>query len=351
MTNRISQAARGVALSLSVAVMAVAITGVTPARAADQPSWMDPDLLAKAKKEGSVTIYSSINEKEGLVFWKDFTEATGIKVNYVRGSDTKLLARIAVEKRAGKEDWDVLSTTALNKMPKQWLAKIDPAQAKAIPDKAKDPDGRWIGIYANYNAIGYNTSKVKKSELPQTYEDFLKHPEWAGKVAVDHSDEEWLYALYKYYGADKGETLVKNIIKTLHPAVTTGHLAMARSLGAGEYAIALNNYVNLILNVKLRGGPVDFHAISPVAVFYGQIGINSKAPHPNAAMLAVNYSLSEQGQTHLTAAGRIPTRPGVETNPPGVMKAFEGKEIIPVEFSPEEAKKWSKRYKKLFVRR
>jgi iron(III) transport system substrate-binding protein len=328
-----------------VAALTVAFATV-PAVAADL-SWLDKDMLAKAKaaNETSITVYSSTNEREGLPLWKPFTDATGIKVSYVRASDTQLMARITVEKRAGQESWDVIQTTSLKKMPQQWLAQMNLPLANEIPERARDKDRRWIGVYANYNTPAYNTKLVKKADLPETYEEFTKHPEWAGKVAIDFSDEEWLYAMYQHYGEKKAEALVKSLVKTLQPKITRGHLAMARSVGAGDYAIALNNYTNLTINVVLRGGTTDWWVLDPVAVFYGQVGVNSSAPAPNAAMLGANYLISKEGQTQLTTGGRIPVREDVESNPPGVMKRFEGKTIIPVLLDPKESKAWGKKFK------
>jgi hypothetical protein len=74
---------------------------LAPARAAD-PASADAKLLEAAKKEGSLVIYSSINEEEGLPIWRKFEQATGIKVDYVRGSDAQLIARMMIESRAGR---------------------------------------------------------------------------------------------------------------------------------------------------------------------------------------------------------------------------------------------------------
>lgn len=321
------------------------------AAVAADPSWLDKDLLAKAKKEGSLVVYASMNEKEGAAVFGAFEKATGIKVDYVRSSDTGLLARITVEKRARKEGWDILQTTALHRLPKEWLSEIDPPEAKAIPAFAKDPGKRWVGIYANYNAPAYNTNLVKKADLPKTYEEFLKKTEWAGKVAIDGTDEEWLYALCKHFGEVKCREIATGLVKNLKPAITKGHLAMARQVGAGEYAVALNNYVNLTVNVKMRGGATDFWVLEPVTVFYGQVGVNSGAPHPNAARLVANFLASEDGQKVLTKGGRIPTRPGIETNPKGVLKDIEGKVVIPAVISGAEEDKWGKMFKEIFSRR
>jgi iron(III) transport system substrate-binding protein len=253
-----------------------------------------------------------------------------------------------VENRAGKQGWDVIQTTAVNKMPQELLAAYEPSEAKHIDDGAKDPAKKWFGVYANYNTPAYNTSRVKAADLPKTYEELATKKEWAGKIAIDYSDNEWLAAMYKHYGDAKGAQIVKDIVKNLKPAIAKGHLALARSVGAGEYDVSLNNYLNLSLNVKLSGGPIDFWVMDPVAVFYGQVGINAKAPNPNAARLLSNFMLSKEGQTALTIKGRIPTRTDVESNPPGILKALAAHKIVPVTLSPADENKWQKVFKEQF---
>src|SRR5215831_11244035 len=57
--------------------------------------WLDPALLAAAKGEGSLIVYSSTNEQEGLPLFKIFEDATGIKVEYIRNADSPLMSRVA----------------------------------------------------------------------------------------------------------------------------------------------------------------------------------------------------------------------------------------------------------------
>lgn len=321
------------------------------AQAAPARSWIDPKLLDAAKKEGALTLYGSMNEEEALPLLKLFDSATGIKSEYVRNSDTGLMARIQVEARAARQSWDALQTTTVSKMEPAYFAAFEPSEAKSIIPEARGSSKKWYGVYANYNSPGYNTNLVKREDLPKSYEDFLAKKEWAGKVAIDYTDREWLKAMYDHYGEAKGKKLVDDLIKTLNVVTTQGHLALARSVGAGEYAVELNNYTNLILNVKLSGGPTDFWVVDPVVVFFGQIGINAKAPHPNAARLFANFMLSEEGQKQLTTAGRIPTRTDVETNPPGVLKAFQGHKLNVSTMTSAEDEKWSKLFKDTFGQR
>jgi iron(III) transport system substrate-binding protein len=319
--------------------------GAAPAAA---QSWLDSTLLAAAKAEGSLVVYSSTNEQEGLPLFKLFTDATGIKVEYVRASDAILMSRMSIEFRAGQKSYDILQTATINKMPLQMLAAYEPPEAANVSPDARDPNKRWYGVYANYNAPAYNTEKVKASELPKSYEEFPQHKEWAGKVAIDGTDNEWLKAVLQYYGEQKGTELVKSIVAALKPVVTDGHLAMARATGAGEYWVSLNNYVNLSLNVKLAGGPIDVWALDPVTLFFGQVGVNAIAPHPNAARLAANFMLSRECQQFLAKFGRLPTRKDVQSNPPAIVDMLTQKKVVTVLMTPDEERKWQRQFDQLF---
>jgi iron(III) transport system substrate-binding protein len=333
------------------ALAGLAIAALTAPASAQSPSWLDAKLLPAAKKEGKLTVYGSMNEREALPYYKVFEEATGIKVSYVRASDTGILGRIAVEFRAKQRSWDVVMTTPVNRLPAAVLAQIDPPQAKGLIPQARDPNRRWYGTYANYNTPAYNTKFVKKEQLPKTYEDFLKHKEWRGKIAIDNGDTEWLMAMFQHYGEQRARKLVQDIVATLNPVVTEGHLALARAVAAGEYWLALNNYTNLTINVKMAGGATDYWAMDPVALIFGSVGVSSTAPSPNAARLLANYALSKEGQTQLAKFGRLPTRKDTPSNPAGVIETLHKQKVISGVFSAAEQKKWQAEFAKLFKRK
>jgi len=110
------------------------------------PSWADAAAIEAAKKEATLVVYSSVNEEEALRIWRRFEELTGVKVEYVRGSDTQLIARMAIESRAGRGAWDVALMTAAHKLPQQMLAQIDPSvgQAPFSGCARRQPQMVWI---------------------------------------------------------------------------------------------------------------------------------------------------------------------------------------------------------------
>jgi hypothetical protein len=84
------------------AILLAVLVSIAPARAQNvsasgERSWLDATLLAAAKGEGSLIVYSSTNEQEGLPLFKRFTDATGIAVAYVRASDAVLMSRMGIE--------------------------------------------------------------------------------------------------------------------------------------------------------------------------------------------------------------------------------------------------------------
>ena len=105
----------------------------------------------RPRRKARCVVYGSMNEQEALPYYKIFEDASGVKVTYVRASDTGIIGRIAVEFRANQRSWDVVMTTPVNRLPDAVLAQIDPPQAKGLIPQARDPNRRWYGTYANYN--------------------------------------------------------------------------------------------------------------------------------------------------------------------------------------------------------
>jgi iron(III) transport system substrate-binding protein len=320
-----------VSTRLFLALSVVSLAGSAMAQEAKAPpSWIVPDLLAAAKAEGSVSVYSSINEAEALPLWKEFEEATGIKVNYIRGNDAALTSKVMIEART--------------RVPVAMRAQIDPPEAKSLPSEARDPDRRWFGVYANYNAPAYNTSLVKLTKAPKDFEEFLTHKEWIGHVGIDAMEFPWYRAVMMQYGEEKGGKLMKTFFEEFKPTPVDGHLALARAIGAGEYWVTPNNYVNLTNNVRSSGAPTDYWGQDPLTVILGSIAVNAKAPHPKAAALAANYLLSKEGQRAVSRQGRLPVRTDVQPVPPDAITKLGPLKIIALDFSPEEEKLWQKRY-------
>src|SRR2546422_7579999 len=72
-------------------------------------------LVAGAKKEGALTLYTSIPEKDMAVLAADFDKRYAVKVNVLRASSVKVLQRAAAETRANRWDFDTAAISSPNK--------------------------------------------------------------------------------------------------------------------------------------------------------------------------------------------------------------------------------------------
>ena len=303
---------------------------------------------AVAAGETEVNLYSSINEEEAkplLDIWaKSFPK---IKANYIRGTEAQLVSRILTEAQAGKSNFDVTASTNTHLLVAAGLLlKYFPPNAAKLSEDVKSKDGMWFSIYTNWDVVQYNTNKVKKGDI-KTYEDFLK-PQFKGQIVIDNSDIEWYQGLINSMGQQKADDLIKNIVKTNGVTVVDGHGAINDKITAGEFAVALTQYVNQPERSKRQGGPTDWVAIEPVTVITaGKAGIDAKAPHPNAAKLMANFLISTDGQKYLASRGRQITRTDVPLDPPDLLKGISKTYVAPI-LDPAATAEITKKFQALF---
>src|SRR5438067_12825917 len=71
---------------------------------------IDSALLDKARREGSVTLYTSMQVVDSRPLSEAFEKKYGIKVNLWRANGEKVAQRVLAEARAGSREVDVVDT-------------------------------------------------------------------------------------------------------------------------------------------------------------------------------------------------------------------------------------------------
>ncbi len=252
-------------------------------------------LVEAAKKEGSLTFYTSIAEKDGPVLAADFEKRYGIKVNIWRASSTKVLQRAVVESQANRWDFDAVDISAPEMEAlyrEKTLQEVNSKfHADLFPETMPKHRG-WAPQFLSVFVQAYNTNLVKKADLPKSYEDLLD-PKWKGKLAVEAKDNEWYCGLMKHLGDEKGSKLFKEIVAKNGWSVRSGHSLLNNMVVSGEVPLALTVYSYMTEQAKQKGAPVDWFTIDPVIGRSNGIGVSRKPPHPNAALLFYEYMLSD----------------------------------------------------------
>jgi iron(III) transport system substrate-binding protein len=286
---------------------------------------------ATAANETEVNWYSTVNEEEAkplIDIWnKSFPK---IKLNYIRASETALMSRILTEEQAGKHNFDTLSSTSANLLKSAGLSlKYLPPNTQVVDPDYIDKDGTWYAIYANWNVIQINTDKVKKGEI-KTYED-IANAKWKGQVAIDATDYDWYDGLVATRGQQPTDDLLTKVRAATGVVIVDGHGNLNDAVVSGQYAIALNQFLNQVERSKRQGAPTEWIAIEPVIVQLGKIAISKSAPHPNAAKLLANFLISTDAQKYFATRGRQLARIDVPNDPPNLVAGLKKFPAPPLE--------------------
>jgi len=264
-------------------------------------------LAAGAKKEGEVSVYTSLISEDLGALSAAFEKKYGVKVKGWRASSEKVLQRALTEARANRTDADVLETNGpeLEAMYREKL--LQPLRSPHIPDlmpQALRPHGHWIGTRINMFVHSYNTTLVKKEELPRSYAD-LANPRWKGRLGIEAEDEDWFAMVIRELGEEQGLRTFREIAKNGF-SVRKGHTLLAGLVASGEVPFALTTYSHGAEKMKQKGAPVEWFAIEPAIGRANGVAVVRKPAHPHAAALFADFVLSPEGQAILEKGGYVP---------------------------------------------
>ena len=285
----------------------------------------DASLVERAKKEGTLMLYSSMNAPDVNQLFDGFRKKYPfITPKAYTTRSAALLERVITEARAGKQFADVIQGNAftLYLLAKRGHTEsyLSP-EAKSYPDSFRDTAGGWIAVYLQLNVIGYNTKLVPRSEAPKGYEDLL-NAKWKGRMGLDDKQYIWFDGMLKVLGREKGLAYMKRLAgQTIN--FRSGNSLLANLLAAGEFGVLINARPESIDDLKQKGAPVDWVAPKPTTANVLPIAIAKNAQHPNAGKLFMDYMLSEEGQKTLSAMSRTPVRPGIAATNPRLSQGLE----------------------------
>ena len=298
-------------------------------------------LVAAAKREGQVTIYTSTPVEDIKVLTDAFERKYGIRTNVWRASSEKVLQRGTTEARAGRFDVDVFETNGpeLEVLTREkLLAPVDTPAARDLVPEAVLPHRQWIGTRLVIFAIAYNTSLVQKSELPKTYEGFAD-PRWKGRLGIEAEDADWFATVSGLLGEANAERTFRAIVATNGVSVRKGHTLLANLVASGEVPLALTVYNYKAEQLKNKGAPIDWFVLPPAIARVNGVGVATKAPHPNAALLFHEFAISVEGQKLLLSRDFVPTNRNVDTP----LNRFPLR-FVDARAVVDDAAKWEKRY-------
>ena len=302
-------------------------------------------LIAGARKEGFLNLYSSAISEHMNAVIAGFDKKYGVKVRLWRGGSEEILQRTVTEARGGRFDMDVVETAApqiIGIEREKLLQDVQTPVRAEIMRETIIPGAPWLPSRLIVFTGAYNTNLIKKSDLPKSYED-LAAPKWKGKLGIEADDNNWLMAMAASMGESTGIALFRDIVTRNGLSVRKGHTLMANLVASGEVPIALTIYYHEVEPLKRAGAPIEELNIAPVFAFVAGAGVAKRSSHPNAAVLFLDYLLTD-GQKILADRDNVPTNIKFQRLPKDIKLSF-----LDVPKYMSESGKWAKLYKDILA--
>ena len=303
--------------------------GSGPASSTKSPAESLDQIITAAKKEGTLSWYSTAASPATQGLADAFKQKYGIDVQVYRGNSIEVAQRVETESKANRLGADVLvMDTPVMPALAPLLQNWNPPDRSAIQGSYKLPGYTLVRIYVG--ALGWNTNKVKGPTFPKDWTDFTDS-QWKGRLGIaDPSSTavaaEWFDMMDHVYGNAYFQKLAAN-----KPKVYTTGIAVAQAIAAGEVDFGYV-YDYSILDLKSQQAPFD--GIIPPETFAtgSDVGVFTAAAHPNAGKLFYDFACSAAGQTALNTSGHsMATYPGITIV--GAHSLTDVKKIYPTDFA------------------
>jgi iron(III) transport system substrate-binding protein len=335
--------------------MLCALAATYPAGA--EPYRPDPALVAAARKEGQVLVYTTliVDQIVRPLIRAFQAQVPGIDIKFVRADSVALVVRLTNEAKANRTQADIwhLVDGVGPLVDAGIAATLDLPSAKGLSATYADPNRHWVSTNLAVRSLAYNTTLVPPAQAPRGYADLLE-PRFKGKFAWNPNSVSGAFGfigtVLKHMGEDKGIAYLRALAKQDITPVPMAIRAVLDRVIAGEYAIGLEmNGTHAAISAS-KGAPVAWVPLDPVSMTLQAAGMTSKAPHPNAARLFLDFMISRAGQDVFRERDYIPMHPDVPAKRPELKPETGGYKAVV--YSPQEvdanAKRWAKIFQEIF---
>jgi iron(III) transport system substrate-binding protein len=255
-------------------------------------------LSAGAKAEGKVVWYTSLAGSSYKDLAKGFETKYGIKIEPYRATSTDIMTKVTAEAQAKQVIADVIETTLPTLRflrESKLLIPYTSVHLAKYPAHAKENAAKGLVYWGidreTYMGVGYNTNVIPAAAIPKNYGDLLK-PELKGKIGFV-SNETGTRTLGSILNV-KGEEFVKKLRGQDITLQNVSGRAMADLVLSGEVPLSPTIFRDHALEMKAKGGPIDWAAMEVVPTNAGGVVLVAQAPHSHAAVLLTDYLLGPE---------------------------------------------------------
>ncbi len=193
-----------------------------------------------------LTIYSGRNEELVGDLIDRFERESGLGVDVRYGDSAELAATIAEEGDNSPADVFFSQDAGALGAVENNLAAMPRPVLDAVPDRFRDPEGRWAGVSGRARVIVYDTDKFEDSEVPDSVFD-LTDERWKGKVGLappNASFQAFVSAMRAEVGDERTRRWLE-AMKDNEPRLYDNNIQTVEAVGQDEIEVGLVNHYYL----------------------------------------------------------------------------------------------------------
>ena len=265
-----------------------------------------------------MNIFNARHYKADAELYSKFTDATGIKVNFINGKSGALEKRIQEEGVDSSADLYITADAGrCGAMDAKGLLQggLSSTTIKAsVPKNFRT--NKWVGVAKRARIVYYSPERVSGAELSGLTYESLADPKWKGRIAIRASsniyNKSLVASLVKNNGKKAAREWAKGVVANMARDPKGNDRAQIMAVAAGEADIAVANTYYLALMLSGNKGAEQQEAAKKVkAYFPNQDGRGTHmniscaalvkgAPNKANAIALVDFLLSPEAQEHFT---------------------------------------------------
>ena len=271
---------------------------------------------------GSLVLYSGRSESLVDPIIQQFAELTGIDVRVKYAGTASLAATLLEEGDRSPADVFYAQDPGGLGAVEGMLAALPADTLANVPEWARSPEGRWVGISGRARVLVYNPDRVGVSELPASIED-LADPKWKGRLGWAPTNGSFLTmvtGMRALWGEERTRAWIEGMVAneaSIYPK-NTPQVAAAAS---GEIDVGLVNHYYLYRFLAEEGETFPARNYHPTAggpgslVMVSGAGVLATAENGENARRFVDFLLSTVAQQYFASQTfEYPLVEGVLTN-------------------------------------
>ena len=288
---------------------------------------------SEASDADTLTVYSAQHESLVREMLADFTEETGIELEFRDANDSELANQIVQEGDASPADVFLTENSPSIDVVDQagLLAPLDEATLEQVGEQYRPASGTWVGFAARSTVLAYNPDAVTEADLPASILD-LADPAWQGRVGIAAGGADF-QAIVSAVLALEGEQATREWLTGLerNAEVYASNTAVMKAVDEGETDVGVM-YHYYWYRDQAEGGLIGddaelhyFRNQDPGAFLsISGAGVLASSDQPEEAQRLVEFLTSPEAQRRLAGSNALEYAVGTGVASADVLPPLDG---------------------------